>query len=148
MLLREEVGDRSRERLRYFVRGGRVERHIHLQSLRSRDFRKRLEPQPVEQVFQTERDSRAGQDIAPFPGIQVERDRGGCADWRIPMQERMNLEARDARGPGERGPVIDDNVVDRRFCSVATWDGNGAHPMWRKRRRVLVPERLAMYSLG
>ena len=90
-----------------------VERHVNLQSFRSRDLCKRFEFDHTKRVAQQDRHATAVDDVRAASGIEIENDVRRFIDLRRAMEEWMELDAADFGDPRQRPNIIDEDVFDR-----------------------------------
>src|SRR4051794_29375545 len=121
MLTLQPLRETARERLRVLIRQGRVQRDVHLHSLRAGDLRERLQTGGVENLFQPERDRRAGEEVRAFARVEVECDGCGTVDVRRLVKEGVQLEIRGVGTPDEGGQIVDHDVADDGL-SAAAWN--------------------------
>ena len=83
-----------------------------------------------------ERDFGALEDVGAFAGIEIENEVRGRVDLWNAMEEGMKFKRGGVGGPGERGRVVDQDVLDRRFVRMASRNGKRFDPIGREGGKV------------
>jgi len=87
-------------------------------------------------------------DIRRRPGIQVESKDGGSGDGGGAVEEGVELEIGEIRGPDEGWEIVDDAIVDLLLASALAGDGGGLDPVGAVGRALLLVEKEAVHALG
>ena len=112
MLLLQQLGDGLRERLGLLVGRLHVQRHVDLEPLGARRLGEALEAEPVEQRADPDGDAAAVDDVRRGAGVEVEDHHRRAIDVLRQRERGVQLEIGEVRGPGQRGQVVGEAVID------------------------------------
>ena len=123
-----------------------VERHVYLQTLRTRCLRPTLELHAGEQLAHPQRDGAAGGDRGPRPGIEVEDDGPRMVEVGGSSHRGVQLDGCEVRRPHQGRPLGEQAVVDP-ATSIA-WAARHLDPLGPMLRAALLEEPLGSDAVG